>query len=489
MYTTKKIKLEKTDQLDFLMHEAGEVYSECLVIYRRIKRKKGIDLSEIAMGRLISNSNLNPLTVEKIIKSFFSSIKAWETNRKNFPTANPPYKRKWTYPIYVPYKAMKLAYGNLIISCGEGNSPLEITWKHERPIFCTITSNGIKYTLNAIYATETLRCPNSDTAGVDLGEIHIAVADTGKNIHIVNGRKLRSLRRYQNKVIASFQSRMAKCKKGSRKWTRLNNAKQRILRKISNQINDILQKQTTKLVKALNEDGVKTVGIGDMRYIRRDANITNPKASQKVHQMSCGKARDMITYKARRLGMDVVLIDESYTSQSCPKCLKFTKCNGREYKCKSCGYTAHRDAVGAYNIRCKAKYQGFVPVVGEMTTPVGMRYYVHSRTSAEDNASCVKTPQSEFGEIVKKKKETFNTETSLNQDEGEQDDMFDNYDGDRWVHAEPDQSRQDDVCISADCIFFDTGYMSDDVRLNALVRKLVRDVNELQEFVGSLSSE
>ena len=43
-------------------------------------------------------------------------------------------------------------------------------------------------------------------------------------------------------------------------------------------------------------------------------------------------------------------MSESYTSQMCPKCGKLHKTNNRNYKCCDCGYSAHRDIVGTWNI-------------------------------------------------------------------------------------------------------------------------------------------
>jgi putative transposase len=79
---------------------------------------------------------------------------------------------------------------------------------------------------------------------------------------------------------------------------------------------------------------VQTVVIGDIRDIRRSAKY-NKVANQKIHQMSSGKLRQMLTYKAERLGMQVVLQEERYTSQKCPRCNRLNKPGGREYHCRA----------------------------------------------------------------------------------------------------------------------------------------------------------
>lgn len=84
------------------------------------------------------------------------------------------------------------------------------------------------------------------------------------------------------------------------------------------------------------------------------------------------------TDKAERLGMQVVLQDEAYTSQECPRCGCRHKPRGRVYLCSVCGFRFHRDGVGSINIR--RKYLGLGPVVGAMASPTGVRWHPHRRT-------------------------------------------------------------------------------------------------------------
>lgn len=53
--------------------------------------------------------------------------------------------------------------------------------------------------------------------------------------------------------------------------------------------------------------------------------------------------------KLSRYGIEMVKISEAYTSQTCPHCGEKHKPTNRNYKCK-CGYTQHRDLVGAMNM-------------------------------------------------------------------------------------------------------------------------------------------
>jgi putative transposase len=216
------------------------------------------------------------------------------------------------------------------------------------------------------------------TAGVDLGEVHIAVAHDGAKCVIANGRELHSKWRYQNRLKARLTSKIDAKVRGSRRWCRLVASKRKQLRAIENQVRDVLHKQTTRLVSTLWANGVQTVVIGDVRDIREGLDCGHA-ANQRIHQMCHGMARHMITHKAARLGLSMRLQDESYTSQTCPACGKRHKPADRQYCC-ACGFSYHRDGVGAFNIR--QKYLGFGPVAGAMASPDGVRYAPHMRCSS-----------------------------------------------------------------------------------------------------------
>jgi putative transposase len=164
----------------------------------------------------------------------------------------------------------------------------------------------------------------------------------------------------------------------------------RQLRRLDHQIKDIAHKQTSRLVSTLHERGVQTVAIGDIRDIRQRIDYGH-KTNEKLHQMPSGLIRRLLTYKAQRRGMQVVLQNERYTSRTCPSCRRQHKPRGRRFRCPWCGFVAHRDVVGAWNIR--KEYLGASPVVGAMASPSGVRYQAHMRCSTLLASSGVKESQ------------------------------------------------------------------------------------------------
>ena len=210
----------------------------------------------------------------------------------------------------------------------------------------------------------------------------MAVAHDGTATHILNGRLLRSKVQYRNKVQAELNSRIdGRMKKGSKRRKRVIRSKKKQLEKIEQQIKEIEHKQTSKLITTLQQAGVRTLVIGDVRDLRQTTDVGHTN-NQKIHQWSHGSVRQKLTYKAQRLGMEVVLQEESFTSRTCPQCGRVrSKVQGRVFRCanKRCRFVFHRDGVGAINIR--RKYLGQLPVVGVMAPPTGLRFSPHVRVA------------------------------------------------------------------------------------------------------------
>ena len=89
--------------------------------------------------------------------------------------------------------------------------------------------------------------------------------------------------------------------------------------------------------------------IGDVRDIA-DGVKHGKQHNQQSSQWNHGQMRQYITYKAEAEGIAVELVEEHYTTQTCPNCSKRHKPRGRRYTCGQCGFSTHRDVVGQINI-------------------------------------------------------------------------------------------------------------------------------------------
>lgn len=80
------------------------------------------------------------------------------------------------------------------------------------------------------------------------------------------------------------------------------------------------------------------------------------KTVRAMMSMAHSRFREILKWQCRKYGSHVLLVSEEYTSKTCPSCGKIhDKLGGSKvFRCPHCGYTAHRDANGAFNIMLKA---------------------------------------------------------------------------------------------------------------------------------------
>src|SRR5919197_1028778 len=101
--------------------------------------------------------------------------------------------------------------------------------------------DGDQYELRATYTIADLPVPTVEeglVAGVDLGEVHLAVAHDGAHTTILNGGHVRAVRRYQNKTKGTLSALIDRKKEGSRRRRRLIRSKNRQLRRLDHQLRD-----------------------------------------------------------------------------------------------------------------------------------------------------------------------------------------------------------------------------------------------------------
>ena len=389
------IKIPVPKNLDALATELNKssawVYNKTLSFVRKICKKKGFWLSQNTVQKYILRWGVNvPLhthSKQAMVQQYFNSLKSYLTARKNNSSAKPPFRTKRFMPTIWKASAIHIKGDVVTFSNGRGNKPLHVpipsvlvgklqntmvklaklVWdsKNERYyIHLTIEVEG--------GTPET----NGKVISVDLGVIHPITAFDGCEVRIWNGGILNSKLRYRSKRLASIQSAIARTKKGSRKHQKLIKAERRVLRKLSNQIGDMLHKITSNFVKWARERGAGVIVIGDVTGIRNCAKY-NKVANQKIHGWLFRRITDLIKYKAEGVGIDVVFVSEENTSQTCPVCGHKYKPSDRNFRCPVCSFEYHRDGVGAINIY--RKYTGCGLVVVGLAPAVGVRYNSHLR--------------------------------------------------------------------------------------------------------------
>ena len=386
-YLTYVIATAKpTEQLDEINRLGGRIYSKTVSLAFKTHRQKGnLWISDGGLKAYLKFKRYpcHAHSVQAIIDDYCGARRSYFANAKTNPNAKPPHKtRKFRT---FTWRATGIAYkrGNLRLSMGEGREPLwiKIDKKFDKKVPAEVSlvynKTTKQYEFHATYLLQPKKSKAKlgSTVAVDMGEIHpISTFDTSDRAEIYNGRFIRSVMQYRNKFLANINRALSRCVKYSQRYKELKRVKKRTLAKIDAQLRDMRHKITSRFVSTCRERRIETIVLGDLTHIRQSINY-GKRANQKLHQWAFSKFQNMITYKAKALGIKVDTEDEAYTSQTCPSCRHKKKPNNRAYRCTQCGWNGHRDVVGASNIL--TKYQGwlFNPVVGAVVSPVGIRYH------------------------------------------------------------------------------------------------------------------
>ncbi|MFF4144512.1 RNA-guided endonuclease InsQ/TnpB family protein [Streptomyces sp. NPDC001698] len=168
--------------------------------------------------------------------------------------------------------------------------------------------------------------------GVDLGVVNIATTSTG---HRHSGRRLNRTRQNDRTLRTRLQ----------RKGTR--SAKRRAKRhagKEARRARDINHKISKHIVAEAKRTG-RGIALEDLGGIRERVRLKKPQRVT-MNSWAFGQLHALIAYKARRLGVPVVCVNPSYTSQECSRCHHIDQRNRPSqavFACRSCGFVEHAD--------------------------------------------------------------------------------------------------------------------------------------------------
>ena len=162
----------------------------------------------------------------------------------------------------------------------------------------------------SISVNDTLLPDSSRYMSIDLGLDNLAtiVTNTGLNPIIVNGKGLKSNNQYYNKKNAHYQ-------KVSKQMNNefFTNRLYRLTQKRNFKIEDSLHKISKFIVTKAISNGIHTIVIGNNKDWKRDISLGR-KVNQSFVTIPHQKLIEKIVYKARNVGINVILTEESYTS-------------------------------------------------------------------------------------------------------------------------------------------------------------------------------
>ncbi|MHB9341745.1 RNA-guided endonuclease InsQ/TnpB family protein, partial [Fusobacterium polymorphum] len=147
--------------------------------------------------------------------------------------------------------------------------------------------------------------------GIDLGidNLCTCVTNTGASF-LIDGRKLKSINRYYNKINAKLQSI-----KDKQKIERTTLRQKRIARKKNNRIEDYLSKVARIIINYCLNNDIGKIVLGYNEDFQRNSNIGSIN-NQNFVNIPYGKLRDKLIYLCKLYGIEFKLQEESYTSKA-----------------------------------------------------------------------------------------------------------------------------------------------------------------------------
>ncbi len=151
---------------------------------------------------------------------------------------------------------------------------------------------------------------------VDLGIDNLAtiVMNTGKRAVLVKGKNVKSVNQRYNQLKAYYTGILRQGKKAN-EGTFTSNRLEKISQKRFLQIKDLFHKASFQIVKIALEEDIDTIIIGKNKDWKQHAAMRK-RNNQSFTSLPHTLLTQMITYKAEKQGITVVLTEESYTSKA-----------------------------------------------------------------------------------------------------------------------------------------------------------------------------
>ena len=284
--------------------------------------------------------------VEQSMKSFFALLKKKQANQYDKPVHLPKYLDKKTGRQVVHYNKqalglkkdgfVKLYKSNIEFKTKVPNNDIQ----YLQIVPC---GNHIKVLIGYYKTKPSKKANNKRFASIDIGQNNLMTV-TSNVFHpiIYNGKPVKSINQFYNKIKAQEQSKLKKVNNvnWSKKLGQLTLWRE-------NQINNYFHKVTTPFVNYCIANNIDTVIIGRNQNWKDSINL-GKKANQNFVSIPFGRLYDLLKYKLELNGINYIETEESYTS----KCSFIDK----EVICEHDSYVGRRIKRGLFKSKDGKKY-------------------------------------------------------------------------------------------------------------------------------------
>lgn len=333
--------------------EAAKVWTKCRDLHLAARKDGSKWPNKDTLQKATKGFGLHSQSAQMVCHAFLANIDTTtQLRRSGRKEIRYPWRDKLFYPLMWPAQAMSLNGQQIVLPMGRGRKSIVLSkpdWL-KAPTACKLVWNGVCDELHVVVESEHAKqAPGDAHACIDLGQIHLAtvVTNTGQAL-IVSGRGVRSEKRRMNKMHGAMAKKIARCTKGSRRCKKLRRVRATQACRIERRVRDMRHKATRQAIDFCIENKVGKVFIGNPDGVRRNA--CGRKHNQRMCQWEYGKDINYLEQKSNKAAIECFTGSERGTSSRCPECGAKHKPHGRNWNCKACGFSGHRDVVGGVNM-------------------------------------------------------------------------------------------------------------------------------------------
>lgn len=262
-----------------------------------------------------------PCTVsQQVIAQVFSTIKGWMRGVKEFEKNHSKFHSKPKLPKYKSGKkqnmivfttaSCRVKHDGYIHFVNNIIQPIKTNIKKEELKQVRIVPQATSYVVEVIYERkeENLDLQKDNFLSIDLGLNNLCTCTNNVNqrFFIVNGKVVKSFNQWFNKTKARQMSFVGD--KGTSKRLK------RLICYRNLWINDKMHKISKFIIDFCKKNDIGTIVIGLNNNWKNNINLGN-KNNQKFVEIPFSSLVGKISYKARLIGIDVKITEESYTSK------------------------------------------------------------------------------------------------------------------------------------------------------------------------------
>lgn len=257
------------------------------------------------------------MLLDKNWKSYFEALVAYNLEPEKFTGSPkiPKYKDKVLGRNVLTYTIQAISKRQLqlgIIKLSGTNIQFRTQVSPSKICQVRIVPKCDGYVIEVIYdESESTQRPYKPVASIDLGLNNLAALTSnlpGFIPLLINGRTLKSLNQFYNKRKAELQSQLKGLRQTSPRIQRLTRCR-------NQKVDNYLHQTSRFIINHLVRVGIGTLVIGLNAQWKREINL-GKRTNQNFVNIPHTRLIEMLQYKAKLVGIKVIVHEESYTSQS-----------------------------------------------------------------------------------------------------------------------------------------------------------------------------